>query len=80
MHGIGLVLEAVRQIRGTSASQVPGADVSLLLGGPVAPLVSATVFGSAGDGVTSRPITAGWCAPVRAMASRSRHQHGTLEW
>jgi hypothetical protein len=43
----GLVLEAVRQIRGTSASQVPGADVSLLLGGPVAPLVSATVFGSA---------------------------------
>ena len=42
----GLVLEAVRQIRGTSASQVPGADVSLLLGGPVAPLVSATVFGS----------------------------------
>ena len=30
--------------------------------------------------MTSRPITAGWCAPVRAMASRSRHQHGTLEW
>jgi acetyl-CoA acetyltransferase len=47
VHGIGLVLEAVRQIRGTSSGQVPGADVSLLLGGPVAPLVSATVFGSA---------------------------------
>jgi acetyl-CoA acetyltransferase len=47
VHGIGLVLEAVRQIRGTSPGQVPGADVSLLLGGPVAPLVSATVFGSA---------------------------------
>jgi acetyl-CoA acetyltransferase len=46
VHGIGLVLEAVRQIRGTSASQVPGTDVSLLLGGPAAPLVSATVFGS----------------------------------
>jgi acetyl-CoA acetyltransferase len=46
VHGIGLVLEAVRQIRGTSASQVPGAAISLLLGGPVAPLVSATVFGS----------------------------------
>ena len=46
MHGIGLVLEAVRQVRGTSTSQMPGADVSLLLGGPVAPLVSATVFGS----------------------------------
>jgi hypothetical protein len=27
--------------------QVPGADISLLLGGPVPPLVSATVFGSA---------------------------------
>jgi len=26
---------------------VPGAEVSLLLGGPVAPLVSATIFGSA---------------------------------
>jgi acetyl-CoA acetyltransferase len=47
VHGIGLVLEAVRQIRGTSANQVPGADISLLLGGPVAPLVSATIFGSA---------------------------------
>jgi acetyl-CoA acetyltransferase len=47
VHGIGLVLEAVRQIRGTSANQVPGTDISLLLGGPVAPLVSATVFGSA---------------------------------
>jgi acetyl-CoA acetyltransferase len=47
VHGIGLVLEAVRQVRGTSANQVPGANVSLLLGGPVAPLVSATVFGSA---------------------------------
>ena len=47
VHGVGLVLEAVRQIRGTSANQVPGADISLLLGGPVAPLVSATVFGSA---------------------------------
>jgi acetyl-CoA acetyltransferase len=47
VHGIGLVLEAVRQVRGTSTNQVPGADISLLLGGPVAPLVSATVFGSA---------------------------------
>ena len=46
VHGIGLVLEAVRQVRGTSY-EVPGADISPLLGGPVAPLVSATVFGSA---------------------------------
>lgn len=46
VHGVGLVLEAVRQIRGTSVNQVPGANLSLLLGGPMAPLVSATLFGS----------------------------------
>lgn len=47
VHGIGLVIEAVRQIRGGSPNPVAGADVSLLIGGPMAPLVSATVFGSA---------------------------------
>ena len=47
VHGIGLVAEAVRQIRGGSPNPVPGADVSLLIGGPMAPLVSSTVFGSA---------------------------------
>ena len=47
VHGIGLVIEAARQIRGNSPNQVPGAKVSLLLGGPMAPLVSATVLGSA---------------------------------
>ncbi|MEH3136439.1 MAG: transporter [Mycolicibacterium neoaurum] len=47
VHGIGLVTEAVRQIRGSSPNQVPGAEVSLLLGGPMAPLVSATMFGAA---------------------------------
>ena len=46
VHGIGLVVEAVRQIRGGSANPVTGADVSLLIGGPMAPLVSSTVFGS----------------------------------
>ncbi|MEQ3549897.1 transporter [Pseudonocardia nematodicida] len=46
VHGFGLIVEAVRQIRGTSPNPVPGADVSLLLGGPMAPLVSATLFGS----------------------------------
>jgi hypothetical protein len=44
---IGRVREAARQIHGTSASKVPSADVSLLLGGLVTPPVSATVFGSA---------------------------------
>jgi acetyl-CoA acetyltransferase len=46
IHGIGLVVEAVRQIRGTSPNQVPDAGLSLLLGGPMAPMVSATLFGS----------------------------------
>ncbi len=46
VHGIGLALEAVRQIRGGSANPVPGAEISLLIGGPMAPLVSSTVFGS----------------------------------
>jgi acetyl-CoA acetyltransferase len=31
VHGIRLVLEAVRQVRGTSAKQVPDADVCLCL-------------------------------------------------
>lgn len=47
VHGIGLALEAVRQIRGGSPNPVPGAKVSLLLGGPMAPMVSAVVLGSA---------------------------------
>lgn len=47
VHGIGLVAEAVRQIRGGSPNPVAGAEVSLLIGGPMAPLVSSTVFGSA---------------------------------
>lgn len=47
VHGIGLVAEAVRQIRGGSPNPVADADISLLIGGPMAPLVSSTVFGSA---------------------------------
>lgn len=47
VHGIGLIAEAVRQIRGGSPNPVAGAEVSLLIGGPMAPLVSSTVFGSA---------------------------------
>jgi acetyl-CoA acetyltransferase len=44
VHGIGLAVEAVRQIRGTSVNQVPGVDVSLLIGGAAAPLSSAALF------------------------------------
>lgn len=47
VHGIGLVVEAVRQIRGTSPNQVPGAARSLVIGGPQAPLVGATLLAAA---------------------------------
>jgi hypothetical protein len=44
---MGNTLEAVRQIRGDSPNQVPGARLSLLTGGPMAELVSSALFGSA---------------------------------
>jgi acetyl-CoA acetyltransferase len=44
VHGIGLALEAVRQIRGESPNQVEGAELSLLVGGPMAPFVSSALF------------------------------------
>ena len=46
MHGLGLNLEAVRQIRGTSTSQVPNADVSMVISGPMVTPVSSCIFGS----------------------------------
>ncbi|PKQ09802.1 MAG: acetyl-CoA acetyltransferase [Alphaproteobacteria bacterium HGW-Alphaproteobacteria-12] len=46
MHGLGLQIEAVRQIRGQSTSQVPDANVSLAVGGPMSPPVSTIVYGS----------------------------------
>ncbi|NMO03704.1 transporter [Gordonia sp. TBRC 11910] len=45
VNGMGLAVEAVRQIRGTSTNQVEGARTSLFIGGPMAPLVSSTLFG-----------------------------------
>jgi acetyl-CoA acetyltransferase len=47
IHGMTLVTEAVRQIRGESCNQVPGARLSLMTGGPGDPLVSSALFGSA---------------------------------
>ena len=47
IHGMGLVLEAVRQIRGTSCNQVPGAKLSLMAGGPGDSVTSTALFGSA---------------------------------
>ncbi|MEV0361355.1 thiolase C-terminal domain-containing protein [Nocardia fusca] len=45
VNGMGLAVEAVRQIRGTSTNPVADARISLFIGGPMAPLVSSTLFG-----------------------------------
>ena len=39
-HGFELVTEAVRQVRGTSTCQVPGANISFVGAGPAAAPVS----------------------------------------
>lgn len=44
IHGFGLVVEAVRQLRGESANPVPGARTCLMTGGPGAPIVSSAIF------------------------------------
>jgi acetyl-CoA acetyltransferase len=47
MHGLELQIEAVRQLRGTSTSQVPGAEVAGVIAGPMVTPVSTMIFGSA---------------------------------
>jgi acetyl-CoA acetyltransferase len=46
MHGFELQLEAVRQLRGTSTSQVPDAVVSMVTSGPMVTPVSNMILGS----------------------------------
>ncbi len=46
MHGLGLNIEAVRQIRRTSTAQVPHAEVSMVISGPMVTPVSSCIFGS----------------------------------
>ncbi|MBA2933744.1 transporter [Sphingomonas sp. CGMCC 1.13654] len=46
IHGMGLIPEAVRQIRGTSVNQVPGAKLSLVTGGPGDIVSSTGLLGS----------------------------------
>ncbi len=46
MHGLGLNIEAVRQIRSTSTAQVPRAEVSMVISGPMVTPVSSCIFGS----------------------------------
>jgi acetyl-CoA acetyltransferase len=45
--GMELHLEAVRQLRGTSSNQVPGAEVCLSIGGPLTYQASSVLFGTA---------------------------------
>ncbi|GAB3077995.1 lipid-transfer protein [Nocardioides zeae] len=47
VNGMGLAVEAVRQIRGTSTNQVDDVRTSLFIGGPMAPMVSSVLFGTA---------------------------------
>ena len=46
MHGLELVLEAVRQVRGTSTNQVSRNDVALVIGGPMVTPTSDLLLGS----------------------------------
>ncbi len=46
MHGFGLVLEAVRQVRGTSTAQATRSDVALVIGGPMTAPASDLLLGS----------------------------------
>ncbi|MGJ7574788.1 thiolase C-terminal domain-containing protein [Variovorax sp. RB2P76] len=46
MHGFELVLEAVRQVRGTSTSQARRSDVALVIGGPMVTPVSDLLLAS----------------------------------
>jgi len=45
MHGLELVIEAARQVRGESTAQVPGAEVSLVISGPMVTPVSSLILG-----------------------------------
>jgi len=47
MHGLGLQIEAIRQIRGTSTNQVPGARVALANAGPMVEVASTALYGTA---------------------------------
>jgi acetyl-CoA acetyltransferase len=46
MHGFELVLEAVRQVRGVSTSQVKRNDVAMVIGGPMVTPASNLILGS----------------------------------
>jgi acetyl-CoA acetyltransferase len=45
MHGLGLNIEAVRQIRGESSNQVADSEVAMVISGPMVTPVSNSIFG-----------------------------------
>jgi len=46
MHGLELVIESVRQIRGTAINQVKNNDAAIIVGGPMVTPVSSLILGS----------------------------------
>ena len=46
MHGLGLNIEAVRQVRGQSSNPLPDVNVSMCISGPMVTPVSSSIFGS----------------------------------
>jgi acetyl-CoA acetyltransferase len=46
MHGLELQIEAVRQLRGQSPNQVPGAAVAMVISGPMVTPVSSMILGT----------------------------------
>jgi acetyl-CoA acetyltransferase len=46
MHGLELQIEAVRQLRGESPNQVPGAHTALVISGPMVTPVSSMLLGT----------------------------------
>ncbi|MEN3349584.1 MAG: hypothetical protein V7632_3219 [Bradyrhizobium sp.] len=46
MHGFELVIEAVRQVRGTSTNQASRSDVAMVIGGPMVSPASNLILGS----------------------------------
>ncbi|HAD07909.1 MAG TPA: acetyl-CoA acetyltransferase, partial [Porticoccaceae bacterium] len=46
MHGLELIVEAVRQIRGESPNQVANASISMVTSGPMVTPVSNCILGS----------------------------------
>ena len=47
MHGLGMQIEAVRQVRGDSTNQVPDVKVSLSNAGPMVEIASTAIYGTA---------------------------------